>query len=293
MSEWALSAFQALMSRPWKTRFAPSPTGYLHYGHVLHAMWVWGVRELSGGTVALRLEDHDRVRCRPEYSEALLEGLQWLGLVPDTGLLPDGSADSAAVQSAHPERYARALEDWKERGGGVYGCACSRADIRNRRGGSGGDVAYDGHCRNSGLGGPSLRVVIPDREIALPDLHAGVIRENPARLYGDLRVSDAPGQWTYQWCVVVDDADQGIDLIIRGEDLIDSCGRQAILRETLFGLPPILTFHHPLLYRSPGVKLSKSTGSEGVKRAGARAWSGTLFPRGERRTGASNRPGAL
>src|SRR5690606_41892664 len=84
-----------------RTRFAPSPTGWLHLGHVVNAVWVWGIARASGGRVILRMEDHDRTRSRPEYEAGILEDLAWLGLEPD---------EDSGRQSASGERYARALD---------------------------------------------------------------------------------------------------------------------------------------------------------------------------------------
>lgn len=228
-------------------------------------MWVWSVAELSGGSVALRLEDHDRGRCRPEYSEEILADLRWLGLVPDSGLREDGSADLLIVQSFHPERYEAALSDYRKKGGLVYGCECSRTQVRSRTGQASEEIRYDGHCRLLGLAGPSLRLGFPDETVETADLADGKILSNPYRDTGDVLVRDNRGNWTYQWCVVIDDALQGIDLIVRGQDLKASSARQAMLRRLLFGLPAIPTFHHPLLLGENGVKLSKSLSSAGVR----------------------------
>src|SRR3954467_10111940 len=93
---------------PILTRFAPSPTGYLHLGHVVNAIYVWGIARAVGGQVLLRLEDHDRIRCRPEYERALLEDLDWLGFVPDRGRHP------VERQSDRAARYMTALADLRQ-----------------------------------------------------------------------------------------------------------------------------------------------------------------------------------
>jgi hypothetical protein len=104
---------------PPVTRFAPSPTGYLHLGHVVNAIYVWGLARASGGRVILRIEDHDRLRCRPQYEAALLEDLDWLGFTADEGRHPP------ARQSDRPGDFADAL-DRLDRQGLVYACECSR-----------------------------------------------------------------------------------------------------------------------------------------------------------------------
>ena len=104
---------------PPVTRFAPSPTGYLHLGHVVNAIYVWGVARALGGRVLLRIEDHDRIRCREAYVDALGDDLAWLGFRAD---------EEAPRQRDRGPAYARALESLR-RGGHVYACDCSRKDI--------------------------------------------------------------------------------------------------------------------------------------------------------------------
>ena len=120
---------------PPLTRFAPSPTGYLHLGHVVNAIYVWGVAKALGGRVRLRVEDHDRIRSRPEYERALLEDLDWLGFVPDEGRYPlDRQSDRSTVYQGALRQLATEHH--------VYACRCSRKEIGGER--------YDGRCRNSG-----------------------------------------------------------------------------------------------------------------------------------------------
>src|SRR3954465_9754761 len=115
-----------LARRDWPvpplTRFAPSPTGYLHLGHVVNAVYVWGVARALGGQVRLRIEDHDRIRSRPEYEEPLLEDLDWLGFIPDDG------RDPVDRQSDRQEVYDDALQRLK-REHHVYVCPCSAKEI--------------------------------------------------------------------------------------------------------------------------------------------------------------------
>src|SRR5262245_36095472 len=145
-----LSALLRLTGGPPVTRFAPSPTGYLHLGHVVNAIYVWGVARASGGRVVLRIEDHDRLRCRPAYEDAMLEDLAWLGFVPDEGATPP------ARQSDHLPVFESALA-LLDRQGRVYACDCSRRRI--------GDGPYSGRCRERALPrqpGHGLRVRLDD-----------------------------------------------------------------------------------------------------------------------------------
>ena len=211
------------------TRYAPSPTGYLHLGHVVNAIYVWGIARCAGATVLLRIEDHDRIRCRPEYDAALLEDLAWLGFTPDAPLVR---------QSERGQAYLGALEHLRQNHH-VFACQCSRKDL-----GSG--DSYTGRCRALGLTdgqGRGLRL----------------------QECGDLLLRDRNGHWTYQFCVVVDDLTQEVDLAIRGEDLQTSAGRQMELARLLGREEPPVFIHHPLILKPSGEKLSKAAGDSGVR----------------------------
>lgn len=237
------------------TRFAPSPTGYLHLGHVVNAIYVWGVARALGGRVLLRIEDHDRIRCRPEYDEALLEDLDWLGFVPDVA--PGGR--KSLRQSDDSEPYERALDDLR-RTATVYACDCSRQDI--------GGEHYFGRCRTRGLDerpDRGLRVAIPPGIEPFDDLLLGSQEQTPASQCGDLLLRDRDGNWTYQFAVAVDDYGQAVNLVIRGADLLSSTGRQIRLARMLGRVEMPLFLHHPLIEKKPGEKLSKSDRDTGVR----------------------------
>lgn len=235
------------------TRYAPSPTGYLHLGHVVNAIYTWGVARALGGHVLLRIEDHDRIRCRPEFTAALLEDLDWLGFVPDEG------RDPLLRQSTRGDIYGAALERLRHTAR-VYACDCSRTEIGGER--------YRGRCRDRGLAeqrGRGLRVTIEQGPARAVDLAAGPIEHLPAEQCGDLLVKDRDGNWTYQFAATVDDFEQGVTLVIRGADLEPSTGRQVRLAEMLGRPEPPLFLHHPLIVDARGRKLSKSAGDTGVR----------------------------
>ena len=233
------------------TRFAPSPTGYLHLGHVVNALYVWGIARALGGRVRLRIEDHDRRRSRTHFEESILEDLDWLGFVPDAGRFP------VVRQSGHPDRYQAALERLR-RWHHVYGCHCSRRVIGSER--------YGNTCRYRGLApGPGLgtRVEIgPGAERFIDS--TGEREETPAD-FGDLLIRDRDGYWTYQFSVVVDDEQDQVNLVIRGADLARSTARQIRLARMLGRSTSAQYFHHPLLLDPSGRKLSKSDGDIGVR----------------------------
>jgi glutamyl/glutaminyl-tRNA synthetase len=246
------------------TRFAPSPTGYLHLGHVVNAIYVWDVARALGGRVLLRIEDHDGLRSRPAYERALLEDLAWLGFDADAGCVR---------QSDEPQAYEQAFQRLTQ-SRHVYACDCSRREIAAAA--SIGDeavftneeVPYSGRCRTRGLAveaGRGLRVEIADGRERFVDATLGPIEQTPASQCGDLLIRDRDGFWTYQFAVTVDDCRQGIDLVIRGEDLLSSTGRQIRLARMLGRPTPPVFLHHPLLLKPGGAKLSKSSGDTGVR----------------------------
>jgi glutamyl-Q tRNA(Asp) synthetase len=251
------------------TRFAPSPTGYLHLGHVANAAWVWGLARALGGRVLLRLEDHDAGRCRPAYEAALLDDLDWLGLMPDMGATNELRAGPSSLrQSDAGGDYQAALEALSARGR-VYVCGCSRKDVARAAGDvSNQESRYDGRCRTRELEpgvGRGLRVRLDPGVERFEDARLGIRVQDPWRQCGDLLVRDRLGRWTYQFAVVVDDLRQGIDLVIRGEDLTQSTGRQILLRRLLGGPPAPVFLHHPLILKPGGEKLSKSSGDTGIR----------------------------
>ena len=251
------------------TRFAPSPTGYLHLGHVANAIWVWGIARALGGRVLLRIEDHDRGRSRTGYERAALEDLEWLGLTPDRGP-PEELRGGASPfrQSDCGEIYAAALERLR-RSERIYACDCSRREIALEVGSRfNQETRYSGRCRERGLApaaGRGVRLVLPEGWEAFTDARLGEVAQAPAEQCGDLLLRDRTGNWTYQLAVVVDDLRHEVDLVIRGEDLLSSTGRQLMLARMLGrGWPPVF-LHHPLIRREDGAKLSKSSGDTGVR----------------------------
>ncbi|MHB8837548.1 MAG: glutamate--tRNA ligase family protein [Gemmatimonadaceae bacterium] len=253
----------------WRTRFAPAPTGYLHLGQVVNAIYVWGMARAHDGRVVLRIEDHDQSRCRTVYEQALLDDLDWLGFVPDEGLTSElRTGPSPFRQSDNDWRYAAAITRLELREL-VYTCTCSRGDIaRVVEDRPNAEMRYPGTCRDAALppdASLQRRVKLgPDAERFF-DLLRGPQEQVPAAQCGDLLVRDRLGQWTYQFAVTVDDLEQRIDLVIRGEDLLDSTGRQRALARLLGRRHPLHFMHHPLVRHPDGAKLSKSAGDTGVR----------------------------
>jgi glutamyl-tRNA synthetase/glutamyl-Q tRNA(Asp) synthetase len=258
----------SLSGRNWRTRFAPAPTGYLHLGHLVNAIHVWGIARAYGGRVSVRIEDHDRTRCKPEYEQALLEDLEWLGL--DADLAPRASVLHPRVQrqSDQGARYSQALDQLDVRGL-VYPCHCTRRDIAQLVPRAPGEEArYPGTCRAAPVDGTTTfarRVTMLPGEEAFDDLRLGRLTQAPAAQCGDVLVRDRHANWTYQFAVTVDDFIDEIDVIIRGMDLLTSTGRQWRLARMLGRTTMPITLHHDLLHRADGAKLSKASGDTALR----------------------------
>ena len=225
------------MTKDWITRFAPTPNWYMHLGHILSAYFVWGIAHIVGAKVILRIEDHDKSRAKPEYTNAILSDLEWLGLHPDI----------VTQQSLHLDRFESILNQLADRDL-VYACACSRTDIQARNPGS--SVSYDNYCRDRNLefAGKGLRLRMT---------------EGPDEL-----IRDRNSNYTYMFANVVDDVHDGVNLIVRGNDLLSSVERQLRIRELLTNNPQPVYIHHRLIMSDDNTnqKLSKSNFDHPIQR---------------------------
>lgn len=243
-------------------RFAPSPTGYLHEGHLLSALYVWAAAKKWNLKVHLRIEDHDQGRARKEYIDSIYEDLAWLGF----------KYDSQSIQSSHFDFFQKILEKLVAKGF-VYPCTCSRKQLlaENPRSETG-EVIYQGKCSAQPLpcSEPhNLRIVISDKVIDWHDERLGDFHENPKQQCGDFPIRDRDGFWTYQFAVCIDDLMQQITHIVRGEDILSSTARQIALSQMIadactgdasLQVPAYtrpLYLHHPLIVDTTGKKLSK------------------------------------
>ena len=253
---------------PAITRFAPAPTGRLHLGHLANAIHVWGLARRFGGRVLLRIEDHDRVRCRPEYETALLDDLDRLGIAADEPSTRELRAGPSKYrQSDRGPAYETAVRS--RLGHAVYACDCSRSTFASWREGHGAPWSgpgCPGGCRGRSLEDRpeiGLRVALGDGDEGWLDLLAGP-RTGPVAPRGDVLVRDRDGNWTYGLCVVVDDLDHGVDLVVRGEDLLESTPAQIRLGRLIGRETPPAFAHHPLVLRADGSKLSKADGATAI-----------------------------
>jgi glutamyl-tRNA synthetase/glutamyl-Q tRNA(Asp) synthetase len=243
---------------PFLTRFAPAPTGYLHLGHVVNALHVWGAATAAGGRVILRIEDHDRQRSRAEFETALLEDLAWLGF----------QAEGPPVRQRERDPiYRAALQSLIDQGL-VYGCSCTRVQLVDGR--------YPNTCRELGIpltDEVGWRVVMQPGVETFDDRMLGPQQQDPSEQCGDLLLRDRLGNWTYQFAATVDDYVQGITDVIRGRDLLDSTGRQIRLARLIGRAEPPRFAHHELVMKNATEKLSKSDGDTGVRDLRAAGWT--------------------
>jgi glutamyl-Q tRNA(Asp) synthetase len=236
---------------PYIGRFAPSPTGPLHFGSLVAAVASFLDARAAGGRWLLRMEDLDRPRCEPGAADTILRQLEAYGLHWDGTVLQQSQRDDA---------YAAALDALKARGA-VYPCACTRSQLAQAPRNHEGEILYPGTCRNglpAGAIARAWRVRVPDVSTRFHDRIHGDLEQNLAHDVGDFIVKRADGLFAYQLAVVVDDAFQGVTHVVRGADLLWNTPRQIYL-QGLLGLPTPVYGHVPLITNAAGQKLSKQT----------------------------------
>ena len=234
------------------TRFAPSPTGNLHIGGVRTALFNYVFSKQSGGLFLIRVEDTDRERSKKEYEEDIISGLEWLGIYPNK---------TPIRQSERLDIYQKAAEKLID-SGNAYWCDCSPEDLeqmREQQAAAGRKPMYDGRSRNLGLERSDktvLRLATPlEGETILNDLIRGEITFKNSEL-DDLILLRSDGTPTYHFCNVVDDFDQGVTTVIRGEDHISNTPRQIHIQKAL-GYPDLEYAHLPLVLGEDKKRLSK------------------------------------
>ena len=206
------------------------------------------------------MDDHDRGRFRPEYEASILDDLEWLRLEPDERY---GSRYSKGEYS---DRYAAELTLLSSRYR-TYACECTRAMIAESFPQEGSAGGYAGRCRDRGLArgpGRGVRVVVEPGVEKFTDVLLGELRQDAGR-GGDPLLVDRAGNWTYPLSVVGDDLHEGVNFVIRGEDLLDSTGRQIRLARMIGRTTPPVFLHHQLIKDEPDRKLSKRDGALGVR----------------------------
>lgn len=237
-------------------RFAPSPTGPLHFGSLVAALAGWLDARAAGGRWLLRIEDLDKPRVQAGAADTMLRQLEGLGLGWDGPVI---------CQSARAERYEAALETLARRGA-TYPCGCTRSEIADSALAIDGARIYPGSCRGGlapGRRARTLRVRTEAAPIRFADRVQGEIVQSVEREVGDFVLRRADGVIAYQLAVAVDDAEQGITDVVRGADLLDSTARQIWLQR-LLGYPTPRYLHVPAAVNAAGEKLSKQTGAQAI-----------------------------
>jgi glutamyl-Q tRNA(Asp) synthetase len=247
------------------TRFAPSPTGYLHLGHAFSAFNAWKRARSAGGRFLLRLEDIDPGRCRPHFAEAILEDLRWLGLDWD---------GPPRIQAEHLTDYQAVLDELRDRHL-TYPCFCTRADIAREIAASAGaphaadgTPLYPGTCRRLSPAERATRIAAGEQFALRLDMAAalqphlsheeeaeGRIACHPEQ-FGDVVLARKDAPASYHLCVTHDDALQGVTLVIRGQDLQLATSLHRLL-QTLMGWRVPAYAHHHLLTDPMGRRLAK------------------------------------
>ncbi|SFS01733.1 glutamyl-Q tRNA(Asp) synthetase [Dyella sp. OK004] len=228
----------------YRGRFAPSPTGHLHFGSLVAAVASWLCARHAGGQWLLRMEDIDPPREVPGSAHSILAALPAFGLVADEPVL---------YQSQRIAAYDAAFEQLRA-ADQVFPCWCSRQDLADQ-----GGLHRDDPCvaRSDPDRVPAWRLRTPDREVRFDDALQGPQRQNLRESAGDFVIKRVEGFYAYQLACVVDDAWQGVTQVVRGNDLLDSTSRQIWLQQCL-GLPTPAYLHLPLALDASGRKLSKS-----------------------------------
>ncbi len=256
-----MTGYSSAKAAPYVGRFAPSPTGPLHFGSLIAAVASCLDAKCHGGKWLVRIEDVDQTRCKPEWALNILRTLESLGFEWDGEIV---------TQSTHIDHYDAALEQLQSRQL-LYACICSRKEIGDSavRGIEG--PVYPGTCRNQhhAAQGAALRVITNNDPVEFEDRAQGRLSQRIESEIGDFILRRKDGLHAYQLAVVVDDALQAVTHVVRGADLLDSTARQIYLQR-LLGYPTPAYLHFPVAVNELGQKLSKQTLAAGVNAQSAR-----------------------
>jgi glutamyl-tRNA synthetase len=236
------------MSTPVRARFAPSPTGLFHVGSARSALWNWLFARQHDGAFVLRIEDTDEARNEPQWVEGIRSAMRWLEL----------DWDEEYVQSANAAAHRAAAERLLAAGRAYY-CDCTAEAVAARKA-PGAPPGYDGFCRDRGLGpgpGRAIRFRIPEGRTELEDVVRGHVEFDNDKLGGDFVIVKANGGAVFYLANTVDDLDEGITHVLRGEEHLSNTPKNQLLWEALTDRPPPVWAHLNLLVNAQRKKLSK------------------------------------
>jgi glutamyl/glutaminyl-tRNA synthetase len=245
-----------------RSRIAPTPSGYLHIGNAINFVitWLWVRKE--NGKLRLRIDDLDAPRTKPAYLDDIFQTLEWLGLDWDEGPQTPDEHEKIYSQNLRAERYSVLTEQLVQTGK-VFACGCSRKNIEGQ---------YPGTCIHKKLplnmADTSLRIITPDDEpVIVTDINRGDIAVNLYEVMRHFIIRRRDGLAAYQVASLADDIDFGINVIVRGEDLLYSTAAQLYLAKLVGNetFQQATFYHHPLLKNENGLKLSKSAGGTSLK----------------------------
>ncbi len=248
-----------------KGRFAPTPSGNMHVGNALCYLLAWLSARAQGGQIVLRVEDTDVTRMSPAATEQTFSDLAWLGLGWDEGPAPD-ERTGPYFQSCRTEIYDEYFRALQQRGA-VYPCFCSRKDVRLAAAPHEEDRAalYPGTCRDLDAGrvaelmkkrAPAWRLRLEDVTVSFSDTLRGEFSCEILREYGDFPIRRADGVYCYQFAAALDDAQMGVNEVVRSRDLLSSTPWQVYIQQ-LFGFSPPRFVHIPLLLDEDGKRMAK------------------------------------
>jgi glutamyl-tRNA synthetase len=244
-------SLDVVTDRPYRVRFAPSPTGYFHVGGARTALYNWILAGQHDGTFVLRIEDTDEARNRPEWTEGILDALDWIGI-------GRGTYEGPYFQSERADRHREAADQLYAAGAAYY-CDCTREDI-DARAKAAGRTGYDGHCRDRGLApaeGRALRFKVPQPgSTTVVDL----IRGHPVFDHAaieDFVILRGNGTATFLLANVVDDLDMAISHVVRAEEHLPNTPKAQLMWQALSDQPLPVWAHVPLLVNEKRQKLSK------------------------------------
>lgn len=250
-------SMRAMNETTYVGRFAPSPTGPLHFGSLVAALGSCLEARAQGGRWLLRMEDVNQPRCSRAAADRILRALEQCGFAWD---------GAPIMQSRRKALYRDALDRLRA-AGLVYPCACTRRELADSALAMDGAAIYPGTCRNGlapGKEARAWRLKVADQTLCFDDALQGRCCQDLAREVGDFVLLRADGYFAYQLAVVVNDAEQGITHVVRGADLLDSTLRQIYLQRCL-ALPRPAYAHLPVAVNAAGEKLSKQTRAAAIE----------------------------